>query len=572
MKGKKKTRNKSIFGIIAFIYKVMDRKDRFAFVFMSLAFALSGIFMLIPAQITSMIISVISGEQILFLGMPIPSNVNITVVIIACGLLTCVPSVVFNIMGYFRNKFALKIYLKVKEEAFDWATTPRKNLNLGMTIGDATYRINDSVADVEWIIASYFDTILPAVFSSVASAIYIITMEIWAIPVLLIGLILTIVTFLVRQKIEEPVTIKMERSGSKVSNFLVNTLANLTLINLFRSQSMERENLGKRTGEYLHNSKKRYMIWCVYWSVMSVIDALCTYAIVMISSTKALSGAISASSIVLIISYVGKVFSPIQDFGWFLNVSTQLMSKISRLEELRPTAKTSIDTSKDNYDKPIEKITLKNVTVKNDDDTIIENINYTLEKGKLTIVTGESGGGKTTSLRALLGIAERDSGEIILNDEYSVNSMYSFIDRFAVVMQSPFIFNRDVRENVYYPNVESSSYSRQVISDLNMNKIIGKKYNEESEQEMELKLSGGEKKRICVLRGLLQDRQVYVFDEPTNELDAHNTQVVLDYINKLKEDAIVMVVTHDKRMIDKADKIVTINNAVRKNVEIIEKV
>jgi ABC-type transport system involved in cytochrome bd biosynthesis fused ATPase/permease subunit len=300
---------------------------------------------------------------------------------------------------------------------------------------------------------------------------------------------------------------------------------------------------------------------------MAVIDALCTYGIVMISSTKALSGVISASSIVLIISYVGKVFSPIQDFGWFLNVSTQLMSKISRLEELRPTTKTSIDTSKDNYNKPIEKITLKNVTVKNDDDTIIENINYTLEKGKLTIVTGESGGGKTTSLRALLGIAERDSGDIILNDEYSVNSMYSFIDRFAVVMQSPFIFNRDVKDNVYYPNVATSSYSRQVISDLNMNKIIGKKYDEESEQKMELKLSGGEKKRICVLRGLLQEREVYVFDEPTNELDAHNTQVVLDYINKLKENAIVMVVTHDKRMIDKADKIITINNAVRKNVE-----
>lgn len=567
MKKIKKTKNKSIFGIIAFIYKIMDKKDRFAFIIMSLAFALSGIFILIPAQITSMLVSVIAGDEVVFFGLVIPSNINISLIIIACGLLTCVPGVVFNFMGYFRNKFSLKIYLKVKEQAFDWATTPRKNLNLGMTIGDATYRINDSVADVEWIISSYFDTILPAIFSSVVSAIFIITMEVWAIPVLLCGLILTIITFIVRQKVEEPVTIKMERSGSKVSNFLVNTLANLTLINLFKSQSMEKQNLSSRTSEYLHNSKKRYMIWCVYWSIMAIIDAICTYGIVMISSSKAVSGIISASNIVLIISYVEKIFSPIQDFGWFLNVSTQLMSKINRLEELRPTSQTAINTSKDNYDKPIEKITLKNVTVINDDDTIIENINYTLEKGKLTIVTGESGGGKTTSLRALIGIAERNSGEIIINDEYSVHSMYSFIEKFAVVMQSPYIFNRDVKDNVYYPNVIPNSYSRQVISDLNMNKIISKKYNEDSDQEMELKLSGGEKKRICVLRGLLQDKQVYVFDEPTNELDAHNTQVVLNYINKLKENAIVMVVTHDKRMIDKADKIITINNAKRKNVD-----
>ena len=567
MTTKKKTKNKSIFGIIAFIYKVMNKKDRLAFIFMSLAFALSGIFILIPAQITSMIISVIAGEQILFFGIALPSDVNIVVIIIACGLLTFIPSILFNFMGYFRNKFALKIYLRVKEQAFDWATTPRKNLNLGMTIGDATYRINNSVADVEWIISSYFDTILPAIFSSVASAIYIITMEIWAIPVLLGGLTLTIITFMVRQKIEAPVTVKMERSGSRVSNFLVNTLANLTLINIFKSQNMEKDNLKVRTEEYLHNSKKRFMIWCVYWSVMAIIDAVCTYGIVMISSTKALSGIVSASSIVLIISYVEKVFSPIQNFGWFLNVSTQLMSKIERLEELRPTTKTAIDTSKDSYNKPIEKITLKNVTVINDNDTTIENINYTLEKGKLTIVTGESGGGKTTSLRALIGIAERESGDIILNDEYTVNSMYSFIDKFAVVMQSPFIFNRDVKDNIYYPDVNVTPYSKQAIADLSMNKIIGKKYDEESEQEMDLKLSGGEKKRICVLRGLLQNKEVYVFDEPTNELDAHNTQIVLDYINKLKENAIVMVVTHDKRMIDKADKIITINNAKRKNIE-----
>ena len=74
------------------------------------------------------------------------------------------------------------------------------------------------------------------------------------------------------------------------------------------------------------------------------------------------------------------------------------------------------------------------------------------------------------------------------------------------------------------------------------------------------------KKRICILRGLIQDKEVYIFDEPTNELDAENTNTVLKEINKLKKKAIVMVVTHDKRMIDKADQVVVINNAVRKEI------
>ena len=98
--------------------------------------------------------------------------------------------------------------------------------------------------------------------------------------------------------------------------------------------------------------------------------------------------------------------------------------------------------------------------------------------------------------------------------------------------------------------------------------VKDKKFNEDSEQEMQYMLSGGEKKRICVLRGLLQKKEVFVFDEPTNELDSVNTNIVLDYINELKKDAIVMVVTHDKRMIDKADKIVKINNKIEIGIEI----
>ena len=142
---------------------------------------------------------------------------------------------------------------------------------------------------------------------------------------------------------------------------MVNTLGNLTLINLSKSQEQEKRNLHTRTKDYLNSNKKRFLIWCVYWSVMALIDAGCTYGIILICSGRVASGIISASSIVLILSYVAKVFSPVQDFGWFLNVSTQLMSKIDRLQELQPNSTNAIDTSKDSYDKPIEKITLKNV-------------------------------------------------------------------------------------------------------------------------------------------------------------------------------------------------------------------
>lgn len=558
----KKKRNKSIIGVLQFAFGIMSRKEKAYFAFLGLLYAFSGALLLVPAQIIAILVSLIGGQSAQFFGIPIPSDINLTTLILGCATLVFVISAFETSLHYFKNKFVLKLYMKVKEVGFSWATTPRKNLNLGMTTGDATYRINESIADFDWVMNCLYDTILPNLFSSITSAIYICLIEIYAIPVLLVGLIITTIVFLVRQKIENPVTKQMEKCNSRVTNFLVNTLSNLTLVNLFRSQKLESQNLDTKIEDYKDVSKKRFRIWQFYWIAMALIDVVATYSIILICSSRVTSGVVSASSIVLIISYVEKVFSPIQNFGWFINSSTQLMTKIERLEELRPTEKTEMNDN-DIYDKPITKIELKNVTVKNDDDTIIKDINYAIERGKLTVITGESGGGKTTSLRALTGIAERLSGDIIINDEYKVTSMYSFIDRMSVVMQSPYILNRNVKQNVYYPDISVTPEAKETITNLHMNQIINKKFNEDCEEDLSQKLSGGEKKRICILRGLIQDREVYIFDEPTNELDADNTKAVLNEINKLKSKAIVMVVTHDKRMIDKADQVIHINNAVR---------
>lgn len=559
----KKKRNKSIIGVLQFAFSIMSKKEKMFFVLLTILCAFSGLLLLIPAQVVSMLVSIISGENAQFFGIQIPTGFSITALVVICGGLVFLKEIVLNVLSFSKNKFSLKLHMKAKQVAFAWATTPRKNLNLGMTLGDATYRINDSIADFEWCLNAYYDTILPCIFSSIMSAVYICLLEVTAIPILVAGLLLTTLVFMLRQKIENPITKEMEKNNSRVTNFLVNTLHNLTLINLFRSQKLESNNLEKKVDDYQKVSSKRFRIWEFYWIVMALISVLATYSIILICAKKVASGLISASTIVLIISYVDKVFSPIQNFGWFINTSTQLMTKIERLEELRPTSKTEIDTTHDDYAKKIEKVTLKDVSVLNDDNTIVEGLNYSIEKGKLTVVTGESGGGKTTSLRAIVGIAERLKGDIILNDEYKVNSMYSFVDRMSVVMQSPYILNRDVRTNVYYPDLNVNENSKEIIEHLNMKGILRKRFNEDSEQDMEQKLSGGEKKRICILRGLLQEKEIYIFDEPTNELDAENTNAVLNEINKLKENAIVMVVTHDKRMIDRADNVVVINHAIR---------
>ena len=81
-------------------------------------------------------------------------------------------------------------------------------------------------------------------------------------------------------------------------------------------------------------------------------------------------------------------------------------------------------------------------------------------------------------------------------------------------------------------------------------------------------MSGGEKKRISVARGLLRESKIYIFDEPTNDLDNKNAQNVIKQINKLKKNAIVIVVSHDERVMKKADQLIEFNyNVMLPSVE-----
>ena len=83
---------------------------------------------------------------------------------------------------------------------------------------------------------------------------------------------------------------------------------------------------------------------------------------------------------------------------------------------------------------------------------------------------------------------------------------------------------------------------------------------EESDSKNSFKnnLSGGERKRISVIRAISKDAQVYILDEPTNELDEKNVKHVIKELVKLSKQAVVIVISHDKRLLEQSENIIII--------------
>jgi len=561
---------KNLFKSIAGIFALMEKRHKKSFFWLCVLAFFTGLTVLVPAQVISVLINKIIGDPMLFFGISIPSTLPTLTVVLIGGLIALAAFLFSGFLSNYIWRYAEDVKLSIKQKAYGWIITPRKNLDIGMTQGDATYRINSSTDEIGDILIDGINMFMPGIFTAILSFIYIGIMDPISLPVLIAGTIAIILLVKVRSHFERPLSVINEKEKSRLNNYIVNALSNLPIINIFCSQRHEQQIFYNKCEEYRGHWNQRTKIWRWYWVVMDIIQIGCIYGIIALLAKRATSGAISAASIVIIASYVTNAFNPLQNFGWFFGRVIMAGVKVDRIFKMKPTEDSVIDTTKDIPIKErITKIEMKHVFVNNGIDVHIDDVNLILEKGKLIVFTGPSGGGKTTTIRTLIGLTERNKGDIIINDKYQVHTLFSYVDRFSVVMQSPYIFNRDPKDNILYPNIEQNKKNSELIDFLSMDEVAKRKYDEDCEQNLENMLSGGEKKRIAVLRGLIPDKEMYIFDEPTNELDAKNTKKVLELINDLKEHAIVVVVTHDKRMISQADQLIEISNKYESGARLI---
>lgn len=216
----------------------------------------------------------------------------------------------------------------------------------------------------------------------------------------------------------------------------------------------------------------------------------------------------------------------------------------------------------------INSINLKNINLKFDNKTIINNFNYLFEKGKVYIIKGENGVGKSTLIKLILGLyIDEFHGNIFYND-FNIKDINIYDSRkrlISIIDQEPLMIHSDLYENITQ-NIDNMDYKsmNNLIDTFNLN---GLNYNIDQELNYQKVFSGGEKQKISIIRSLLKNPDVIVMDEPTSALDINSTKILIDKIKKLKSNKIIIIISHDKRLDCISDEIIQLKNSS----ELIEK-
>ena len=195
----------------------------------------------------------------------------------------------------------------------------------------------------------------------------------------------------------------------------------------------------------------------------------------------------------------------------------------------------------------------------------------TLEPGTLTALSGPSGSGKSTLLNMLAGLLAPTEGQILLEDK----DLYSLQDRelsalrnrhLGVIPQGQTALQSlTVLENVMIPYTLCSGRKKETYEEKKhlAQKLLIRAGIGELENEMPSELSGGELRRMAVIRAMLMSPEIILADEPTGDLDEDNTKVVMELLKShAQSGGTVFVVTHDRQVRDYADSILEMKKGI----------
>ena len=206
----------------------------------------------------------------------------------------------------------------------------------------------------------------------------------------------------------------------------------------------------------------------------------------------------------------------------------------------------------------------KTYTVANADTTVLDHVSFTVEEGSFVAIIGASGSGKSTLLHLLGGVDRPSSGSVIVDGEDIFSLSEKELSRYrrqkvSVVYQFYNLLPMlNVRSNVLLP-LELDGRRPDERQFQSILRLLGM---EEKEFYYPNQLSGGQQQRVAIARALMTEPKVLLADEPTGNLDSKNSNEIISLLRESNRrlNQTVLLVTHDSRIAEQADRILEISD------------
>lgn len=234
-----------------------------------------------------------------------------------------------------------------------------------------------------------------------------------------------------------------------------------------------------------------------------------------------------------------------------------MLQKLNKQENVS-LAKNILD-KQDNW-----QIEFKNISYKYKDSEkqAIDDLSLKIQPGSNVVITGANGAGKSTLFKLLLGLYPCATGKILIdNQDLQTLDVTWWQQQIGWVAQEPYIFGVSIRENITMGRNFSDEEIKNICHLVNLDEFIEnlpQRY--ETLLDATQKLSSGQKRRLGLARALIGKPKILLLDEPMENLDIYNEELIQKVLSKLKHQVTVLIIGHRLQTLLKADNLIYLEN------------
>ncbi|GAD79907.1 ABC transporter ATP-binding protein [Vibrio ezurae] len=270
---------------------------------------------------------------------------------------------------------------------------------------------------------------------------------------------------------------------------------------------------------------------------------------------------LSIGQIFAVFGYLWFMLSPVQEllsiqYSWYS--ASAAMKRLNGILEMPEEHRPKATVNPFSQGEPIE-IEFKNVSFAYDAErNVLDDFSLMIPKGKRVALVGASGGGKSTLIQLLLGIYQKDSGQILVNGHSIETVSYEALrQELAVVLQQPMIFNDTLRQNLTLGRDydEADLWAALEVAQLSDLRHTLPKGLDSHIGRQGVRLSGGQRQRLAIARMVLSNPELVILDEATSALDTSTEAKLHLALNRFLKNRTTLIVAHRLSAVKQADLI-----------------
>lgn len=212
-------------------------------------------------------------------------------------------------------------------------------------------------------------------------------------------------------------------------------------------------------------------------------------------------------------------------------------------------------------------IKIEDLTIRFGEQLLVESLDLQVHQGKKVVITGKSGGGKSSLLKAIAGLIKPAKGRIHIDNQLlEASSVWQLRNRIGYVAQEPDLSTGTVRQAIQRPfSFKSNQHLKENLTEIE--EYFKRFFLSASLLDKDIdSVSGGEKQRIALICALLLDREILLLDEVTSALDPDSRQAVIETLKGTNKT--MLIVSHDESVNCIADEVISLNNSGLENGEL----